>query len=121
MAMPESKERRKQLVREYKERKKQIGVYAIRNKVTGRIFLDRALNLDVAYNKHKFQLQIGSHRNKEMQKDWNRYGEDNFSYEVIERLEDDSDDPMQVDRDLTELKELCREKLAGTPEVKGFY
>ena len=119
--MSDSNERRKQLAREYKERKKQIGIFAIRNNVTGKVFFDKTMNLDVAYNKHRFTLNCGSHINKELQDDWNQYGEEKFSYEVIEKLEDVADDPKEIAEDLSVLKELCREKLAGTPDVNGFY
>jgi hypothetical protein len=116
-----NKEKRKQLVREYKERKKKIGIFAIRNKATGKIFLDRTMNLDVAFNKHRFQLNMGSHPQKEMQADWVEFGEANFSYEPLETLDDAPDDPKEINKELDALMDLCLEKLAATPEVKGFY
>jgi len=119
--MPIGKEQRKQLVREYEERKKLIGVFAIRNKVTGKIFLDRTMNLGVAFNKHRFQLNMGSHPKKEMQSDWTKYGEENFFYEAIEALENAPEDPKEISKELNALMELCREKLVETPDVNGFY
>jgi hypothetical protein len=119
--MSENKENRKQLTREYKERKKQIGVFVIRNKITGRVFLDRSLSLDMAYNKHRFSLNFGNHRNKELQADWTRHGEENFEYEVIERLEEKPGGARDINVELDELKELCREKIVETSGVKGLY
>ena len=119
--MTDSKERHRQLAREYKEKKKQIGVFAIRNKTTGRVFIDHTLHLDKAYNKHRFQLNMGSHQNKLLQSDWTKDGEENFLYEVIEELEELSNDSSDISKDLAELKELCREKLAGMSGVNGFY
>lgn len=119
--MADNKENRKLLVREYKERKRQIGVFGIRNKVTNRVFIDKTLNLDVAYNRHRFTLNMGSHRNKELQADWNQYGEENFSYEIIETIEDNNDDQKATNDDLVELEELCRERIFETSGINSIY
>jgi len=35
----------------------------------------------------RLQLDVGRHANSQLQKDWNKLGADNFTYEVIEEKE----------------------------------
>jgi len=80
---------RKQIKLDYKQKIKPMGIFQIKNLVNGKVFIGDTFNLDAAYNKHKFQLNLGSHKNKDLQKEWNQYGQDNFTYEVLEVLEQD--------------------------------
>ena len=40
-------------------------------------------------NKEKFVLNMGSHMNKELQKEWKQFGEDQFSFLVLETVKMD--------------------------------
>lgn len=81
-----NKEDRKRLVASYQEKEREMGVYAITNNRNGRRLVGSSTNLDGAWNKEKFGLQLGTHENKELQTDWNQYGEEAFSFEVLEKL-----------------------------------
>lgn len=78
---------RKEIKIEYKEQKFELGVFEIRNKIENKIFIDSSNNIPAKFNRHKFQLNAGLHPNKEMQADWNKYGEINFEFNVIEEIE----------------------------------
>lgn len=78
---------RKEIKIEYKEQKFELGVFEIRNKIENKIFIDSSNNIPAKFNRHKFQLNAGLHPNKEMQEDWNKYGEINFEFNVIEEIE----------------------------------
>lgn len=45
-----------------------------------------------AVNGTKFRLGADSHRNKELQKEWNNFGVENFEIEILENLEYDKDE-----------------------------
>ncbi len=77
---------RQDIKREYKERKKPAGVFQVKNTKNGKILLGSSLNLEGALNRHKFELTMGSHRSKELQKDWNEQGPDAFVFEVLEEV-----------------------------------
>lgn len=77
---------RKRLIREYKETPRPAGVFAVRNLAEGKLLLGASRDLPGMLNRQRAQLRFGSHRNRELQADWNRLGEDAFAFEVVEEL-----------------------------------
>ncbi|QDR82304.1 GIY-YIG nuclease family protein [Sporomusa termitida] len=63
-----------------------MGVYQIKNTVTGKLFIGSSLDLPGKLNSNRFQLSMKSHHNKELQADWNLYGSDAFTFEVLENI-----------------------------------
>jgi hypothetical protein len=84
------KAERREAARAFRERKPSIGVYAIRCSTSGDVWVESSLNLDAAENGQFFQLRNGLHRNKEMQAVWRANGEKAFSFQVMERLPEDT-------------------------------
>jgi hypothetical protein len=85
-----AKAERKEAARQFKERKPSAGVYALRCGTTGRSWIDSSPNLDAAQNSQFFQLRQRLHRNKELQAEWDAQGEAAFSFEVLERLPEET-------------------------------
>lgn len=77
---------RKEIKRLYKEELKPMGVYQIVHKPSGKAFIGNSMNLPSAFNRERFTLKLGSHRFKELQADWNKDGEDQFSFEILEEI-----------------------------------
>ncbi len=102
---------RQDLKREYKERPKPAGVFHIRNTINGKVLLGSSLNIEGPLNSHRFMLKIGHHENRELQKDWNEYGEDKFVFEILETVEIQDDPNLNLDDELTLLEEIWLEKL----------
>lgn len=109
--MEEPKKSRKDIVREYKERRPTAGVFMVKNTVNGRLLLGSTRNIDGPLNKHRFMLQIGSHRNRRMQADWNSFGADAFVFEVLETVAPSDAPGFDMDDELTLLEEIWIEKL----------
>ena len=82
--------RRKDLVREYKERKARPGIFAVRCLAENAAWTGAARDLDSQQNGIWFQLRMGNHMNKALQQAWNRHGADAFRFEVLEVVEDDN-------------------------------
>jgi hypothetical protein len=80
---------RKEAIAEYKNRKTPRGTFVVRFAGETDAWVDSAPDLDAAKNRLLASLRIGSHTNKEFQAAWNRKGEAAFSYEVLEKLDDD--------------------------------
>ena len=97
--------------REYKERKKAAGVFQVKNTANGKVLLGSSLNLEGPLNAHRFMLSIGSHRNKQLQKEWNEYGPDAFVFEVLETVEMKNDPKFNVSDELALLEEIWIEEL----------
>jgi len=69
-----------------------MGVYRIRDTVTGGYLLGSALNLPGILNRTRFSLEMGNDRCRELQRARNEHGEDALVFEVLDTL-DPSDDP----------------------------
>jgi hypothetical protein len=77
---------RKELTRAAKEIKTESGVFQIKNTRNGKRFIATTPNLK-STNGQQFTLEMGSHMNKALQQDWNTFGKDAFTLEVLEVLE----------------------------------
>ena len=63
-----------------------MGIYAIRNQVTGEVFLGSSLNLTAILNRHRFGLIHGGHPHAALRAAWRRAGAENFTFEILDRL-----------------------------------
>jgi len=59
------------------------GIYQIRNCLNNKIYIGSSNNLRKRFIKHKSRLNRNEHRNPHLQSSWNKYGEDNFSFEIL--------------------------------------
>lgn len=64
-----------------------IGIYKITNKDNGKIYIGQSRNLHERILEHKRKLFINKHNNIHLQRAYNKYGVDSFSFEVIEHCE----------------------------------
>jgi hypothetical protein len=110
---------RKEIHREYKERVKPSGVFQIKNIANGKVLLGSSLNLEGPLNKHRFMLRINRHPNKELQKDWNELGPDQFIFEILETVPIKDDPNFNLKDELTLLEEIWLEKLQPFDE-RGY-
>lgn len=70
-------------------------------------------------NRQRFQLEHGSHPDKELQKDWNAFGSDAFTFEVLDQLEPSKEPDYDISKDLRVLLQLWFDNLRKTGEL--FY
>lgn len=105
-------DRKKQLKQQYKEMKPDMGIMIVRSHVSNKCFLQATPNLKGTINGTKFKLNAGSHPNRELQEDWHRFGEDNFSVEILEQLKYDKDETKtDYSEELEILQMIWEEKL----------
>lgn len=60
------------------------GIYSIENVVNHKKYIGQSINIKSRWCKHKVDLNNGSHDNDYLQKSWNKYGENNFEFEILE-------------------------------------
>lgn len=60
------------------------GIYRIIHNTTNREYIGSAINISRRWYQHKTELRHSRHTNKRLQNSWNKYGENEFSFEVIE-------------------------------------
>ncbi len=96
------RQRQKELKLAYKLAMPPMGIYRIRNELTGRSVLDKSANAPGMLNRHLLELRMGSHRNRALLADWRALGEAQFSFEVVEwvkeRPEPDFDYAAELER-----------------------
>jgi hypothetical protein len=110
----QSKNDRKRAADEYKSRKPNRGVFAVRCTVTGHAWVGASPNLDAAKNGLWFMLRLGSTRDAELLAEWRTHGEEAFTFEVLEKLDEDIQ-PMLVNVQLkTQKREWAARKQART-------
>ncbi|MGC1460771.1 MAG: GIY-YIG nuclease family protein [Terracidiphilus sp.] len=110
----QSKESKKEAVRQFKERKSLLGAYAIRCTVTGRVWVGASKNLNATKNGSWFTLRNGLHREKSLQEEWTAHGESAFLYEILVELDEDIH-PLEVDDLLKEQKQKWLLQLGARP------
>ncbi len=100
--MSMDKERRKALQEDYKQIKTYMGVIRITCQTNGKVFVAGFPNLKNKWLTQKMQLETGRHPNFALQKDWNEFGGDAFSYEVLEEI--DTEDVADVRWEVKQLE-----------------
>jgi|GEM_PF-127232 len=109
-------ERKRELLRQYKDNPPDAGVYAIRCTAIGHALVQvhASTNVAGAINRARFQLRMRSHTDKRLQQQWQQHGEAAFRFEVLDVLKrrEDATEAQQRD-DLAALLVLWREELGA--------
>ena len=61
-----------------------ICIYKITNIVDKKIYIGQTINYSKRKNSHISHLKNNKHHNEHLQNAWNKYGEENFTFEVVE-------------------------------------
>ena len=61
-----------------------IGVYRIKNLINGKCYYGSSKNIEKRWSRHKRELNNNTHINCILQRAWDKYGENNFIFEIIE-------------------------------------
>ncbi len=59
------------------------GIYAIRNKINGRIYIGSSVNIERRWAVHRHDLFASKHHSGILQRSWNKHGTDAFIFEVL--------------------------------------
>jgi group I intron endonuclease len=110
---------RKDIVSRYKQTLPPMGIYRIKNLKNGKLFIGSAMDLRGRINRCKFQLELGSHPNRDLQRDFTEIGSKAFSFEVLDYLEPKMDSDCDHAKELGMLEQMWLEKLQPFGE-KGY-
>jgi hypothetical protein len=103
--------RKKDMVREYRERKIHPGIFAVRCSVLNRNWIGVSRDLDSQQNGIWFQLRMGNHMNRDLQSSWNSHGAEAFQFEILEIVENEN--PEMIGLLLKEREMHWREATGG--------
>lgn len=110
-------ERRKQLLREWKSRRPEMGVVSIRCTATGDEFLAISKDMRAWANSHVARLEAGNHGNAKLQGLWNEHGKDALEFSVVELLDYDDDPSDDHAYKLDKLLETCLAQHPGAERL----
>lgn len=111
---------RKELKEAYKNIKFPMGVFQIRNTANGKIYVESSPNLDKIWNRHRVQLEMGSHLNLGLQRDWNELGPSYFVFEILAEIEPKEGHDQENRREIKLLEKMYMEELQPYDE-KGYH
>lgn len=63
---------------------KRSGIYMIINTINGKRYIGSSKNIQQRLQTHRSNLRHGYHGNEYLQNAWNKYGENNFEYSILE-------------------------------------
>ncbi len=64
------------------------GVYQIMNKQNYHMYIGSTVDFSERWRLHRLTLNRGDHRNRYLQRAWNKYGEDIFEFSIVEYIDD---------------------------------
>jgi group I intron endonuclease len=63
-------------------------IYQIQNIINNKIYIGSTNNIRKRWNNHRSKLNNNIHENKYLQQAWNKYGQNNFEFSIIEEVQD---------------------------------
>ena len=105
------KQRKKEIITEYKLKETTGGIYRIYNIDTGNSLIKGDVNLEAVENRFLFSKKINSAFTLTIAADWAKYGSDGFAIEIIEEIKPENEESSKAFRDrLKKLEGLHKEK-----------
>ena len=65
------------------------GIYIITNKVNGKVYIGQSKQLNQRYSGHLYRINRKEHHNEILQRAFDKYGADNFEYNILEEIIDE--------------------------------
>lgn len=66
------------------------GIYEIRNKINNKIYIGQSINIEERWQKHGYLLNNYKSDSAHLQHAWDKYGAENFEFNILEEVEDSS-------------------------------
>ncbi|MGR4865138.1 GIY-YIG nuclease family protein [Caulobacter sp. LARHSG274] len=80
---------RRALMRDYKDRKIEAGIYAVHCEPTGQVWVGGTPDLSTRQSGVWFALRMGGHPSASLQAAWTRHGAGAFGFEALEVVDDE--------------------------------
>lgn len=72
------------------------GIYEIVNIINNKKYIGQSVNISARFRHHKNKLRKNEHRNSYLQHAWNKYGEENFIFNVIITCDENKLDELEM-------------------------
>lgn len=72
------------------------GIYYIQNNITQQLYIGQSVDIERRKQKHIYDLRNNKHQNTHMQNSFNKYGEENFTFGIIEQCDKSKLDELEI-------------------------
>lgn len=110
---------KKELIKEYKNKKHPAGLFAVKNNPDNKMFIGISLNLPAKLRGITFELEMGNHAFSNLAKDYKRLGKENFEIFILDEIEVKDETERELRNELETLENIWIEKLKA--EGVTFY
>ncbi|MDF2907982.1 MAG: hypothetical protein K0R34_3303 [Herbinix sp.] len=101
---------KREIREQYKNRTLTGGVFRIKCSGSGHVWIKSTNDLDGQINKFNFFVSTNSCPEPTMRSDWNQYGAETFSFDILEKLEKgETQSDKEFADDIRALYEICLE------------
>ena len=107
---------KKELRKAFKEKIPPKGIFCIKNNINGKVFLASSMNLHGILDSQRMQLSTKNYLNSALQKDWNEFGQEAFTFEILEEMKVKDDGTTKYDEELEILEAIWLEKFQPLSE-----
>lgn len=97
-----------------------IGIYMITNIVNDKKYIGQSRDIRCRWRGHKSDLKRGLHENIILQNSWNKYGEENFKFSIIEECKLEELDKKEINYIIT-YNTMCDKRMGFNIESGGFH
>lgn len=73
------------------------GIYKIKNQINNKVYIGQSIDIYTRWYNHKHDLRNGVHYNTHLQKSWDKYGEENFEFSIIEVCDQNNLDALEIE------------------------
>lgn len=72
------------------------GIYMIKNEENDKVYIGQSNDISHRWSTHKTELNANRHVNRHLQNAWNKYGQDSFTFSILEECKKDDLDKREM-------------------------